>query len=97
MTLVGGELVGIKRRRNQRLILLEDLMDEGYLELSDSAYGIYIPEDEILNRPKYQWFAVMPLDQILTSNLILAKYMKISMVNLKRGGAVGEGRHISAL
>jgi hypothetical protein len=97
MTLVGGELVGIKRRRNQRLISLEDLMDEGYLELSDSAYGIYIPEDEILNRPKYQWFAVMPLDQILASNLILAKYMKISMVNLKRGGAWGEGRHVSAL
>jgi len=95
MTMVGGELLGIKRRRNNRIISLEDLMDEGYLELSESAYGIYIPEDEILTRPKYQWFAVMPLSQILESNLIIAKYMKVSMVNLKHG--VGDERHVSSL
>ena len=105
MTLVGGELIGIKNRRNRQPILLEDLLDEGYLELSQSAYGIYIPEDEILKRPKYQWFAVMPIEQILTTNLMIAKYMMISMVNLdgiKKGGIGGgigdtNGRHVSAL
>jgi hypothetical protein len=83
MTLVGGELVGIKNRRTSQPILLEDLLDEGYLEISPEAYGIYIPEDEVLKRPKYQWFAVMPVEQILASKMMIAKYMKISMVNLE--------------
>ena len=57
MNLISGCAVGVKDAHNNQ-ILLEDLMEEGYLKLHSEAYGIYIPSDELLRRPKYQWFAV---------------------------------------
>lgn len=78
--IIGGELIGVKTQQNKP-ILLENLLEENYLDLSPNSYGIYIPEDEILKRPKYQWFAVLPIEQILDSNIIIAKYFKTSIVD----------------
>lgn len=80
MTLVLGQSIGIKTR-NKKQILLEDLMDENYLDLSDDIFGIYIPADEVLSRTKYQWFASLSQEEILESNLIIAKHLKASIVN----------------
>uniref|UniRef100_A0A6C0D4R8 Uncharacterized protein n=1 Tax=viral metagenome TaxID=1070528 RepID=A0A6C0D4R8_9ZZZZ len=80
MTLVGGELTGVKTE-DRKTIVLEDLMEEGFLNMHKSAVGIYIPADEILNRPKYQWFAVLPSEQILNSNMIISKYLMASIVD----------------
>jgi len=80
MNLVTGERVGIKTQ-NKKKIVLEDLMEEEYLTLHNDAVGIYIPADEILNRPKYQWFAVLPSEQVLNSNIIIAKYLMTSIVD----------------
>jgi len=49
--------------------------------LSPDMYGIYIPEPEILLRPKYQWFAVLDIHQLLKSNIFIAKHIKASMVD----------------
>jgi hypothetical protein len=43
--------------------------------------GIYIPEDEILTRPKYQWFSVLPSEQILQTKCIISKYIMASIVD----------------
>lgn len=80
MNLVSGECVGIKTPKRKKIVL-EDLMQEGYLKLHQDAVGVYIPADEILNRPKYQWFAVLPVEDILKSNMIIAKYFMTSMVD----------------
>lgn len=80
MNLVTGEHVGIKTQKHKKIVL-EDLMEEEYLKLHNDAVGIYIPADEILNRPKYQWFAVLPSEQILNSNIIIAKYLMTSIVD----------------
>jgi hypothetical protein len=80
MNLIGGEKIGIKTD-DRKTILLEDLMEEGYLNLRKDAVGIYIPADEILIRPKYQWFAVLPSEQILHSNMIISKYLMASIVD----------------
>jgi hypothetical protein len=80
MTLIRGQMIGVKTRKDKQ-VLIEDLMEENYLDLSEDLYGIYIPADEILNRPKYQWFAVLSEDEILHSNIIIAKYLKSSVVN----------------
>jgi len=79
MNLIGGEEIGIKTRK-RKPVLIEDLLGEGFLDI-DKEYGIYIPEDEILSRTKYQWFPVMTTDQILATNTIIAKYIKASMVD----------------
>jgi hypothetical protein len=73
-TVVDGKLIGTKTKRGKP-ILLEDLMSENYLDLDPDAYGILIPGDEVLMRTKYEWFAVLPTEQLLKANLIIVKYM----------------------
>jgi hypothetical protein len=80
MNLIGGEYIGIKTNK-RKPVLLEDLMEDNYLDLSTHIYGIYIPEYEILKRPKYQWFAVLDTKQLLESNIFIAKHIKASMVD----------------
>lgn len=78
MTLIDGELIGIKNIK-RKPILLEDLMEEHYLELYGKKYGIYIPGDQILKRHKYQWFAVLPTRDILKTNAIITKHLIASI------------------
>lgn len=80
LTLVGGESVGVKSAGGKP-ILLENLLEEAYLDLHHSAVGIYIPGKEILMRIKYQWFARLSSDEILKSNLIISKYLMVSAVD----------------
>ena len=78
LTLVGGEHVGVKTE-DRKTILLENLMEEAYLNLNKGAVGIYIPGDEILSRNKYQWFAVLPSEQIISASMIISKYLLASI------------------
>ena len=80
MNLVGGQYIGVKTSK-RKTILLEDLMEEEFLDLSCDSVGIYIPDDEILNRPKFQWFAYLSRDEILKSRIIIAKYLMASIVD----------------
>ena len=80
MNLIGGDIIGIKTPGGDP-IFLDDLMSEYYLNLSSNAVGIWIPEDELLDRSKYQWFAVLREEQIWETNVILAKYMKASVMD----------------
>jgi hypothetical protein len=80
MNLIGGELIGVKTKKNKP-ILVDDLMEENFLDLNTATYGIYIPEDEILKRVRYQWFSVMSTQQLLDTNIILSKYLKASIVD----------------
>lgn len=74
--LIDGDLIGIKTYKKRQNILIEDLMEEREIDLSPDCYGIYIDGNEILRRTKYQWFAAMSTEEILNSNMILAKYLK---------------------
>jgi len=79
--LVNGEKIGIKKRSGKP-ILLDDLMEESFLDVDmQKLYGIYIPKDEILKRPKYQWFAILPYEDVLNSNIILSKFFKSSIID----------------
>ena len=80
MNLIGGEYVGVKTN-DRKTILLENLMEENYLNLTPNAFGIYIPENDILTRPKYQWFAVMSSEDVLKTNTIISKYIASSIVD----------------
>lgn len=80
MNLVGGELVGVKTNE-RKPILLENLMEEEFLDLHHDAVGIYIPNDEILKRPKFQWFAILPADEILKSRMVISKYLTSSIID----------------
>jgi hypothetical protein len=72
-------MIGIKSTNNKP-ILIDDLLGEQYLDISKDSYGILIPENEILERTKYKWFAVMSSEQILNTDMIITKYIKNSIV-----------------
>lgn len=80
MNIIDGTLVGVKNQK-QKPILLEDMMEEEFLELDPKCFGIYIPNNEILKRTKYEWFAVMENEELLTTNLSIVKYMKASIMD----------------
>ena len=80
MNLITGEMVGVKTK-DHKTILLENLMEEDYLNLNSNAVGIYIPADEVLIRPKFQYFAYLSKQEILQSRLIIAKYMTASILD----------------
>jgi hypothetical protein len=80
LTLVGGEYVGVKTV-DRKTILLENLMEEAFLPLHQDTFGIYIPGDEILRRNKFQWFAVLPSEQVINANMIVSKYLMASIAD----------------
>jgi hypothetical protein len=80
MNLHGGELVGVKNSQGKS-ILLENLMEEAFIQFHPNSYGIYIPADEILRRPKYQWFAVLPSEEVLQTNAIISKHLLSSIAD----------------
>ena len=82
--IISGDLIGIKNIFGEP-ILLNHLFDEESLHLdTNKLYGIIIPRDEILKRTKYQWFAVLSIDEILKSNMVITKYFKLSMINYEK-------------
>ena len=74
---VCGSLIGVKDKEG-KTIILDDLMSENYLRLSDKCLGIYIPSEQILRRTKYEWFARMSFQQILTCCSIICKHILLS-------------------
>ena len=80
INLVDGKEVGVKDNK-KRPILLDDLMEEKLLDVGKYIYGVHIPADELLKRTKYNWFAVMPENDLLDSRISISKYLKISAVD----------------
>ena len=75
MTLLDGIYVGAKTSRG-RATVLEDLMQDKDLDVPDDLlYGVVIPADTLLTRPKYQWFAVLHGDEILKVNCVASRLL----------------------
>jgi hypothetical protein len=82
MNWISGKKVGVKTTNNKS-ILLEELMEEAPLSLDPVCYGIYIPYEDILKRNKYQWFAVLSLEEMTTLNPppIIVHYLKEALID----------------
>ena len=76
-----GIIVGIKSFKGQA-ILLDDLMEDKFLDINNDCCGIYIPKDELLVRTKYQWFAYLSKREIMEANVAIVKYLKGSIVDI---------------
>ncbi len=77
---INPKLLG-KADRKGAPILLDDLMAENYIQLSDDAFGILIDGDEVLQRSKYKWLAYMSADELMQTQLVIVKYIKSAMVD----------------
>ena len=65
---------GVKKVNNKP-VKINELLGNNPIEIADCIYGIYLPQEEILKRYKYSWFARLSTDQILKSDLNISKYM----------------------
>ena len=75
VTVVDGKYIGIKKITGAP-VTVDELLGTTPIDFpKDSLYGIYIPQEEILQRTKYNWFARMSTKQILASQLMIAQYM----------------------
>lgn len=77
INLIDGKMIGIKTK-DDKPVLLDNLLSNDYINFSDNMYGIYIPSNEILNRIHYQWFARLSEKQVLEGNTILSKYILLA-------------------
>jgi hypothetical protein len=74
MPIVDGKYIGIKKITEEP-VTVDELLGTTPIELPKSLYGIYIPQQEVLQRTKYNWFARMSTKQIISSPLMISKYM----------------------
>jgi hypothetical protein len=75
---IPGVEIGTKTL-NDKVIVLDDLMSNHYLDLYTDTYGIFIPSNELLNRLQFGWFVRMSPRQVLESNTIIGNYLLLSM------------------
>ena len=80
MVLISGNKIGIKDCKNKHIII-DDLMEDKYLDLHNDCLGVYIPSDEMLSRNKFSWFAVLTRNQIVKSKLAITYVIQSSMVD----------------
>lgn len=73
-----GEMWGLKTCRG-RPILLDHLMEDASLTLHGDCVGIVVPQEELLSRTRYQWYATLPIESLLQTSCALTKHIKVSL------------------
>ena len=81
--LVDGAVIGTKTL-DDKAIYIDELLGDSYINYDeDKLTAVYIPADEILKRTKFEWFARLNHQQVLSSNTIAAKYLLISQASTR--------------
>lgn len=74
INIIKADMLGVKDRENKP-ISIERLIGNSFIDLYDNIYGVYIPEDELLKRKQFQWFARLSIKQVLESDTNIGKYL----------------------
>jgi len=77
MNVVPAGKFGVRDTRGEP-VTIEALMGDSYIDLPCSAMGLYIPDDEILKRTKFQWFARLSAKQAMESETQIGKHLLIA-------------------
>jgi len=77
VTIIDGSWIGIKKV-DQSPVSLAEILGTSSFELPPH-YGIYLSQEEILKRSKYNWFARMSTEQILESPFFFSKKIQESI------------------
>ena len=71
---INAEYLGIKDKNNNQLYI-KDLLGSSFIEFNNNAYGLIIPNNDIMKRTEYNWFCYLSIEEILKSEFILAKLL----------------------
>ena len=75
--LICGSILGTKTKTNKP-VTIELLLNNTFFELYNNAKGLYLPENELTNRTKYQWFINLSPEEVLKSETMIGKYLLAS-------------------
>ena len=78
LSVIPAEELGVKTTTNKP-VLLEELLADTDVPLSPTAVGLYIPDQEILKRSKFQWFARLSPKQVLETHTLIGKYLLVGL------------------
>ena len=78
--MVEGKHLGLFDEKGD-VIRMEDLVKNTDMNVHDESYGLNVPIDEIIKSVKYDWFSKLGLDEIISSNTLIAKYLNIYYCN----------------
>ena len=71
---IPGQAIGT-RDANGDVITIDMLMGEAFIQTHDTSYGVWIDELALLGRTKYNWFCVLPQEEVLKANVYVAKLL----------------------
>jgi len=77
LTIIPPELLGAKDYYGS-IVNIDKLLNNTFLNLDETRYGIYIPSEELLKRNNYNWFVYLNINEVLNSETQLGKYILIS-------------------
>ena len=78
---LSGQIIGT-RDVNNRSVTLEKLFSTDFLQLSNDAMVLYIPQQKIKERNAFSWFCRLSPQQIYESNIYLCRLFLISQGNI---------------
>lgn len=61
-----------------KAVTLDRLMGNSFVDVEHSAFGLYIPCEQLLQSTKYQWFARLSAEQVLESNTFAGKRLLLA-------------------
>lgn len=74
---ISGKIVGCIDI-NENYIDINELLGSSYIDFSKHLHGIFIPQQDVLKRSKYQWFSRLSEEQIYSNDAIICKYLLLS-------------------
>lgn len=80
IAIIKSEYLGIKNKENKE-IYIDDLLSTKIIEFNENTYGLYVPNEILLNSTHYNWFCYLSINEILESECILAKLLVINCDN----------------
>jgi hypothetical protein len=72
INLLDGSKIGIKTTNNMG-ININHLVEDSDIKLSPSALGLYIPQEELEERTRYNWITYISKEELLSSQTFMGK------------------------
>lgn len=77
---IPSELLGVKDTNN-KMVTIERLMENTYIDFVPTILGVCLPEREILKRTKYEWFSRLSAEQAVKCENIIGKLLLTTFGN----------------
>ena len=75
---IDGELIGTKTREGKP-VTVDMLLSQDMYEFIQPIYGVYIPNENILKRIQYAWFASLNLNDAIEANINVSAMLRKAM------------------